>query len=353
MGSGVIVSQDGFVVTNHHVIEGMTEVKVALADRREYDADVVLRDQRTDLAVLRLKSVGEARLAALPLGDSDQIEVGDIVLAIGNPFGVGQTVTSGIVSALARTQVGVSDYQFFIQTDAAINPGNSGGALLDMQGRLIGINTAIFSRSGGSHGIGFAIPANMVRVVIESARGGGATVRRPWFGARLDSLDREKAEALGLDRRAERSLPTSSIGAPPPRPGCAAATSSSRSTTRTSATQTASVSASPPRAPAARPRCPWSAAGSASSCRSGSPWRPRRAPREPVTIKGRSPLAGLTVVNMSPAVAEELSVDAGVEGVVVSSVEEGPTRSRSASAGATSCCRSTTSAPPQAVTSSG
>ncbi len=123
VGSGVIVSQDGFVVTNHHVIEGMTEVKVALADRREFDADVVLRDQRTDLAVLRLKNVGEARISALPLGDSDQIEVGDIVLAIGNPFGVGQTVTSGIVSALARTQVGVSDYQFFIQTDAAINPG--------------------------------------------------------------------------------------------------------------------------------------------------------------------------------------------------------------------------------------
>jgi Do/DeqQ family serine protease len=200
VGSGVIVGSDGYVVTNHHVIEGMTEVKIALADRREFDADIVLRDPRTDLAVLRVKNAGEARLTSIPLGDSDVVEVGDIVLAIGNPFGVGQTVTQGIVSALARTQVGISDYQFFIQTDAAINPGNSGGALVDMQGRLVGINTAIFSRSGGSHGIGFAVPVNMLKIVIESARGGGATVKRPWFGARLDSVDREKAEALGLDR---------------------------------------------------------------------------------------------------------------------------------------------------------
>ncbi|MGL4241590.1 MAG: trypsin-like peptidase domain-containing protein, partial [Beijerinckiaceae bacterium] len=199
VGSGVFVSAEGLIVTNHHVIEGMTDVKVALSDRREFDADVVLRDPRTDLAVLRVKG-GDGKFAALALGDSDQLEVGDIVLAIGNPFGVGQTVTQGIVSALARTQVGVSDYQFFIQTDAAINPGNSGGALIDMQGRLVGINTAIFSRSGGSHGIGFAVPANMVRTVIDSARTGGASVRRPWFGARLDSIDREKAEALGLPR---------------------------------------------------------------------------------------------------------------------------------------------------------
>jgi Do/DeqQ family serine protease len=200
VGSGVIVGSDGLVVTNHHVIEGMTEVKIALADKREFDADIILRDPRTDLAVLRVKNLGDAKLTAIPTGDSDIVEVGDIVLAIGNPFGVGQTVTQGIVSALARTQVGISDYQFFIQTDAAINPGNSGGALIDMQGRLVGINTAIFSRSGGSHGIGFAVPVNMLKIVIESARGGGATVKRPWFGARLDSVDREKAEALGLDR---------------------------------------------------------------------------------------------------------------------------------------------------------
>ncbi len=323
VGSGVIVSQDGFVVTNHHVIEGMTEVKVALADRREFDADVVLRDQRTDLAVLRLKNVGEARISALPLGDSDQIEVGDIVLAIGNPFGVGQTVTSGIVSALARTQVGVSDYQFFIQTDAAINPGNSGGALLDMNGRLIGINTAIFSRSGGSHGIGFAIPANMVRVVVESARGGGATVRRPWFGARLDSLDREKAEALGLDRPS----------------GALVANVVDRSPAAEAGLRRGDVIVGVDNQDVGDPDSfgfrfatkGLSGQTSLSVVRGGKriivPVRlvmaPETRPREPVTIKGRSPLAGLTVVNMSPAVAEELSVDAGVEGVVVSGVEEG------------------------------
>ena len=141
LGSGVIVDPSGLVVTNHHVIENMTDVKVALADKREYEAEIILRDPRTDLAVLRLKNGGG--FPSLELGDSDALEVGDLVLAIGNPFGVGQTVTQGIVSALARTQVGITDYGFFIQTDAAINPGNSGGALVDMNGRLAGINSAI------------------------------------------------------------------------------------------------------------------------------------------------------------------------------------------------------------------
>jgi len=322
VGSGVIVSDDGFVVTNHHVIEGMTEVRVALADRREFDADVVLRDQRTDLAVLRLKGA-DAHLTALPLGDSDQIEVGDIVLAVGNPFGVGQTVTSGIVSALARTQVGVSDYQFFIQTDAAINPGNSGGALIDMNGRLVGVNTAIFSRSGGSHGIGFAIPANMVRIVVDSARGGGATVRRPWFGARLDTLDREKAEALGLDRpigalvanvidkspAGEAGLKRGDIIVAvdnqevndPDGFGFRFATKGLSGQTSLSVLRAGKRILVPVRLSAA----------------------PETRPREPLSIKGRSPMAGLTVMNLSPALAEELSIDAANEGVVVSAVEEG------------------------------
>ena len=200
LGSGVLADTSGLVVTNHHVIEGLTEVKVSLADRREFEADIVLRDPRTDLAVLKLR--GAERLPAIDIGDSDNLQVGDLVLAIGNPFGVGQTVTQGIVSALARTQVGVTDYQFFIQTDAAINPGNSGGALVDMTGRLIGINTAIFSRTGGSHGIGFAIPSAMVKVVVESAKGGGKSVRRPWFGASLQNVTSDVAEAMGLDRPA-------------------------------------------------------------------------------------------------------------------------------------------------------
>mgnify|MGYP003331679203 CR=1 FL=1 len=197
-GSGVIVDSDGLVVTNQHVIEGMTEVKVALSDKREFDAEIVLRDPKTDLAILRLNGVHN--LPVIELGDSDAVEVGDLVLAIGNPFGVGQTVTSGIVSALARTQVSASDYQLFIQTDAAINPGNSGGALVDGNGRLIGINTAIYSKSGGSMGIGFAIPVNMVKVVLASAKQGGATVKRPWFGAKLQAVTSDLAESLSLDR---------------------------------------------------------------------------------------------------------------------------------------------------------
>src|SRR6476660_6298356 len=173
LGSGVIIDPAGLGVTNNHVIEGADEVKVSLADKREFEATLVLKDARTDLAVLRIKD-GKERFPVLEFADSDALQVGDVVLAIGNPFGVGQTVTHGIVSALARTQVGISDYRFFIQTDAAINPGNSGGALVDLTGKLIGINTAIFSRSGGSQGVGFAIPANMVRVVVASAKTGGS-----------------------------------------------------------------------------------------------------------------------------------------------------------------------------------
>src|SRR5215813_10556776 len=199
LGSGVIVDPAGLVVTNFHVIENADQVRVSLADKREFEADIVLKDQHSDLAVLRLKDTRE-RFAAIDLGDSDSLQVGDIVLALGNPFGVGQTVTHGIVSAVARTQVGITDYQFFIQTDAAINPGNSGGALVDLGGRLVGINTAIFSRSGGSQGIGFAIPVNMVRVVLDSARSGGKAVKRPWFGAKLQDITPEIADSLNLKR---------------------------------------------------------------------------------------------------------------------------------------------------------
>jgi Do/DeqQ family serine protease len=198
LGSGVIVDDGGFIVTNNHVIEGGTDIRVVLADKREYEAEVLLTDERTDLAVLKVDAGGEA-LPTLPLGDSDALEVGDLVLAVGNPFGVGQTVTSGIVSALARTEVGVTDYQFFVQTDAAINPGNSGGALVDMAGRLVGINTAIFSRSGGSIGIGFAIPVNMVKAVIRSSATNGRVVR-PWGGVEIQEVTPDIAQALGLDR---------------------------------------------------------------------------------------------------------------------------------------------------------
>ena len=200
LGSGVIVSPDGIVVTNTHVVKasGKTEIRVALSDQREFDARILTQDEKTDITILKIEAKGE-EFPFMKFENSDNLEVGDLVLAIGNPFAVGQTVTSGIVSALARSQI--ESEAVFIQTDAAINPGNSGGALVDMSGRLVGINTAIFSRSGGSNGIGFAIPSNLVRLFVESARSGKEVVR-PWLGARLEDITRDIAEALGLSRRA-------------------------------------------------------------------------------------------------------------------------------------------------------
>lgn len=197
LGSGVIVDAGGVILTNRHVIEGATDVRIALSDSREYAVDVVIEDAQTDLAVLRVRDPGQTTFPAITFADSDALLVGDLVLAIGNPFGVGQTVTSGIVSALARTGVESSDYEFFIQTDAAINPGNSGGALVDLDGRLVGINTAIFSQSGGSVGIGFAIPANMARLVAEAGVSGSEIVR-PWFGAKLQAVTADIAASLGM-----------------------------------------------------------------------------------------------------------------------------------------------------------
>ena len=170
---------------------------MVLSDRREFEAELLLADERTDLAILRINA--DEALETLPYARPGSAQVGDLVLAIGNPFGVGQTVTSGIVSALARTDVGISDYSFFIQTDAAVNPGNSGGALVDMQGNLIGVNTAIFSRSGGSNGIGFAIPVEMVSRVVDAALEDGELIR-PWLGARLQPVTSSLAQSLGLSR---------------------------------------------------------------------------------------------------------------------------------------------------------
>ncbi len=199
LGSGVLVKENGIVVTNNHVVGGAQVIRVVLADRREFDARVLLADRRTDLAVLRLKAPEGTRFPTAPLGDSDRAEVGDIVLAIGNPFGIGQTVTAGIVSATARTNIGINDFGFFSQTDAAINPCNSGGALVGLDGRLLGINSAIFSRTGQSSGIGFAIPVNMVKVVLSAAMEGGELVRT-WLGASYQPVTPDIAEALGLDR---------------------------------------------------------------------------------------------------------------------------------------------------------
>ena len=200
LGSGVIVEANGTIITNHHVIKGADEITVVLADRREFDAKIIGSDKKTDLAVLKI-SAGREKLPFLAFRDSDDLEVGDLVLAIGNPFGVGQTVTSGIVSALARTQVGINDLNFFIQTDAAINPGNSGGALITLDGKLVGINSAIYSKGGGSVGIGFAIPTNMVRTVLSGLSGSGRVVR-PWIGAEGQGVTADIAASIGMKRPA-------------------------------------------------------------------------------------------------------------------------------------------------------
>jgi Do/DeqQ family serine protease len=324
LGSGVIVDDSGFIVTNNHVIEGGTDIRVVLSDKREYEATVLLTDERTDLAVLKVDTRGEA-LPTLPLGDSDALEVGDLVLAVGNPFGVGQTVTSGIVSALARTEVGVTDYQFFVQTDAAINPGNSGGALVDMAGRLVGINTAIFSRSGGSIGIGFAIPVNMVKAVIRSASATGRVVR-PWGGVEIQEVTPDIAQALGLDRPVGALVsdlhPMSPLNDAGVRRGDVIVEidgkpiESSREFNYRLATAPVGESA----------RVTWLRGAEPYSAEVELIAPPEVPPRNETLVQGRSPFAGLVVANLSPAVADELGLRVSSTGVVVLDVRGGPAR---------------------------
>jgi len=324
LGSGVIVRDDGVIVTNNHVVENGQEITVSLADRREFPARILLADPRTDLAVLKIDVPPGERLAVLPIDDSEDTQVGDLVLAIGNPFGVGQTVTNGIVSALNRTpdDEGAAAY---IQTDAAINPGNSGGALVDMDGELIGVNSFILSRSGSSSGVGFAVPAAVVRRVVETAVGGGRAVVRPWLGARTQSVTSEIARSLGL------SLPQGALvadvwpGGPADRAGLrqgdvvvsaegrpvvdAASLNYLFATKRPGDTvrlvvrrdggreQTLTVRAEAP---------------------SATPARDQR------TIQGQNPLSGATVINLSPATADELGLDPFLgPGVLVSGVGRG------------------------------
>ena len=322
LGSGVIVRPDGLVVTNHHVIEGADEVKVVLADRREYPAQVVTTNAQTDLAILKVTAEEDEPFPFLELADSDELAVGDLVLAIGNPFGVGQTVTSGIVSALARTNVGVTDFNFFIQTDAAINPGNSGGALLRMDGKLAGVNTAIFSRSGGNQGIGFAIPANMVRTVVASAENGGG-LQRPWLGASGQDVTPDIAAALGLERPVGVVVSDVFPGGPADRAGL----------------ETGDVIVAMDGRPifdqdALRFRLAIGQLGGAADAtvlRGGREMAvaipreppPEDPPRNETQLDGRHPLAGATVVNLSPAVAVERGLSTALTGVLVVGVARG------------------------------
>src|SRR6202521_3551551 len=281
---------------------------------------MVLKDARSDLAVLRIKARNE-RFPALEFSDSDALEVGDIVLAIGNPFAVGKTGTHGIVSALARTQVGITDYQFFIQTDAAINPGNSGGALVDMTGKLAGVNTAIFSRSGGSQGIGFAIPANMVRVVVASAKGGGKAVKRPWLGVRLQTVTPEIAETLGL------RIPSGALVANVV-PNSPAARAGLKLSDLIVAIDVQTVD-DPNGFDYRFATRPVGGTSQIEVQRAGKTVKLtvplETAPdvgRDEIVLTTRSPFQGAKVANISPAVADEMHLDADTEGVVVTDLAD-------------------------------
>ena len=315
LGSGVIVRANGLIVTNHHVINKADEITVILADRREFDTKVVSDDERTDLAVLKIDP-GSEKLPSLEMRDSDDLEVGDLVLAIGNPFGVGQTVTSGIISALARSAGGISDFNFFIQTDAAINPGNSGGALITMDGRLVGINTAIYSRSGGSVGIGFAIPSNMVATVVRSAETGGK-VERPWLGASLQDLTADLAISVGLSR------PTGVIvgGVYPGGPADRAGIRVGDVILEVNGREIYGISALNFRIGTLKP----GGVARLRVLRDGEKQRLvlelAKAPENPLRntsrLKGRHPFSGSVVANLSPALAEELSINMMLRGVMI------------------------------------
>lgn len=328
LGSGVLVRADGIIVTNNHVIENTTGIRVVLNDRREFDAEVLLADPRTDLAVLKIDTNG-VPLPVLEFADSDSVEVGDIVLAIGNPFGVGQTVTSGIVSATARTQGGVSDYQFFIQTDAAINPGNSGGALVGVDGRLVGVNTAIFSRSGGSIGIGFAIPANMVRQVVETASSGGVLVR-PWLGASGQPVTQDISRNLGLERPQGVLVSNVYPGGPADQAGLRIGDVILKVGDREVADGESLRYRIATGKVGGQVKIEIWRDGAVKNLTMALKPAPETPPRKLTQLKGNQPLTGVMVANLSPAFAEELSLSPGLVGVIVT---EMPARSPAARIG--------------------
>ena len=319
LGSGVIVRADGLIITNNHVVEGGTDIVVALSDKREFKAKVLQADPRTDLAVLKIDTKGE-RLATVPFADSDQVQVGDLVLAIGDPFGVGQTVTMGIVSALARTQGSANDYSFFIQTDAAINPGNSGGALVTTDGKLAGINTSIVSRSGGNVGIGFAIPANLVRRVVEGVEGGQG-VKLAWVGATGQSVTNDIAQSLGLPRPGGLLVKDIYPGGPLANAGV----KSGEVVFSVDGAEVDDMQSLNYRIATHKPgdsvKMHIEAGKSARDVTVALALPPENPPREAQTISGRNPLAGAKVENLSPAVTLDLQMDLLAKGVVVVSVD--------------------------------
>lgn len=318
LGSGVLVDPSGIVVTNFHVIRDADEVKVATSDGREFESKIMLKDEQLDIAVLKIDA--KDPFPVVPFGDSEALEVGDLVLAIGNPFGVGQTTTSGIVSALARTHVGVSDFGFFIQTDAAINPGNSGGALINMGGQMIGMNTAIYSRSGGSIGIGFAIPSNMVRAVVESAKNGSDFFERPYIGAAFEEVDAQIAESLGMERPSGALVGSVTANGPAARAGLkpgdvvlalnGAAIEHVDALGYRLATQ----------AIGAVVNLDILSQGERKTVEVTLERAPEGATTAELTIEGRNPFAGAKVAALSPRLAQRLGMSTDTTGVVITDI---------------------------------
>ncbi|HXQ45710.1 MAG TPA: Do family serine endopeptidase [Caulobacteraceae bacterium] len=324
LGSGVIVRADGVIVTNNHVIAGGDDIMVALGDRREFPAKVLYADPKVDVAVLKIDTGGES-LPVMPLATGDQAQVGDLVLAIGDPFGIGQTVTNGIVSALARSNVGLTDVSYFIQTDAAINPGNSGGALVNMAGEMIGMNTAILSGSGTSSGVGFAIPAPLVRHVVQEALAGGV-VQRPWIGVKTQGVTAEIARSMGMDRPEGALVTDVWPGGPGDQAGIKTgdlilavdghAIDDDSALNYRIATHDLGdeVALTLRRAKGAEQTADVRLAAI-----------PAEPARDEQTIAGRNPLEGATVVNLSPAVADQLGLDpfAATHGVMITKIAGG------------------------------
>jgi Do/DeqQ family serine protease len=322
LGSGVIVRDDGVIVTNNHVIEGGQQLRVVLADRREFPAHVLLADAKADLAVLKIDVSGD-KLPVLPIEDRNDTQVGDLVLAIGDPFGVGQTVTNGIVSGIARTDVGQSDFGVYIQTDAAINPGNSGGPLVDVNGNLIGLNTFILSRSGSSSGVGFAIPAALVRRVVESAVGGKHTLQRPWLGVRATAVTADSAKALGLDRPQGVLVADVYPGGSAAHAGIETGDlilSIDGQPVSDQASLNYLVATHRPGDTVPVGLRQHGAARTVSVRVEPAPEFPARDPR---TITGQNPLSGASLVNLSPAVADQYGIDPFLKGPLITATGQG------------------------------
>jgi serine protease Do len=325
LGSGVIVAANGTIVTNEHVVEDADGIIVALTDGRIFEAEVLISDKRSDVAVLQIRADGP--LPFIEFGDSDELRVGDRIIAIGNPFSLGQTVTTGIVSALARTTFGVGDFRFFIQTDAAINPGNSGGAQIDLSGKLVGINTAIYSTSGGSQGLGFAIPSNMVRSIVESAVEHRPLVH-PWIGISAHRIPPQFASALGLAGTHGILVTNVYKGGPAEAAGFSAGDV---------ILAVNAVSVDEPQA--LRYRIAMLQVGVTARLLAMRGGRRFEAPvtvvappevpaRDDTWLSNLSPLRGARVASLSPALAEEIGADSGIAGVIVRDVGQASAAAR-------------------------